>query len=220
MHKIILFREDVLRTYLSSRRVFETGIYMSHKYQSHKIHVDLVDLQRFVNRYYQSYDEYRTLTQGHPRKFVIYETLCKDSKPIMKTIWRFLGVDQHIEPEKLDECIPQSSSVALLRDSIENYDDVEFACRHDPELSNYLDLEEEGSNPIDYKSAVFVKHQSSKADFCVLLDDDVIPMPHLLDAYLGVIMRSPNASVFVGSTHLPSPHNLLTHAIIASDIPG
>lgn len=156
VHKIILFREDVLRTYLSSRRAFETGIYMSHEYQSHKIYVDLVDLQRFVNRYYQSYDEYRMLTQGHPRSFVTYETLCKDPKPIMKKIWHFLGVDQHIEPEKLDECIPQSSSVAPLRDSIENYDDVEFACRHDPELSKYLDL---GDIKI---SQLKVEQQSSK----------------------------------------------------------
>ena len=33
-------------------------------------------------------------------------------------------------------------------------------------------------------------------------------------------MRHPNAIVFVGSTHLPPPNNLLTHAIVASDIPG
>jgi Glycosyl transferase family 2 len=60
----------------------------------------------------------------------------------------------------------------------------------------------------------------SKADFCVLIDDDCIPSEHLLDAYVGAIMRSPNASVFMGLTRFPAPHNLLTHAIVASDIPG
>ena len=33
-------------------------------------------------------------------------------------------------------------------------------------------------------------------------------------------MRVPHASVFVGATHMPPPHNWLTHAIVASDIPG
>jgi hypothetical protein len=33
-------------------------------------------------------------------------------------------------------------------------------------------------------------------------------------------MRHPKSIVFVGSTHLPPPNNLLTHAIVASDIPG
>jgi len=60
----------------------------------------------------------------------------------------------------------------------------------------------------------------SKADYAVMIDDDVTPESHLLDAYLGAIMRWPNASVLVGSTQLPEPHNLLTHAIVASDIPG
>jgi len=42
--KIILKRRDVVRTYLSSRRAFETGIYMARRYQHHKVTVDLVDM--------------------------------------------------------------------------------------------------------------------------------------------------------------------------------
>ncbi|KAK3253572.1 hypothetical protein CYMTET_37177 [Cymbomonas tetramitiformis] len=60
----------------------------------------------------------------------------------------------------------------------------------------------------------------SYADWVVLIDDDVVPTPHLLDAYLGAIARFPSASVLVGTTHLPAPMNLLTSAIVASDIPG
>ena len=60
----------------------------------------------------------------------------------------------------------------------------------------------------------------SKADWVVLLDDDVTPEAHILDAYLGACMRVPHASAFVGATHMPPPHNWLTHAIVASDIPG
>ena len=60
----------------------------------------------------------------------------------------------------------------------------------------------------------------SKADWIILIDDDVSPEAQLLDAYLGAAMRHPQAMVFVGSTHLPLPKNLLTHAIVASDIPG
>ena len=60
----------------------------------------------------------------------------------------------------------------------------------------------------------------SKADWVILIDDDVTPEAELLDAYLGALMRFPQASVLVGSTHLPPPKNWLTHAIVASDIPG
>ena len=142
VRKIILFRQDVLRTYLSSRRAVETGIYMTGKYSAHKITVNLPHLQKFVDQYYQCYEEYRVSTRGHTRAFVNYEDLCKDPLSVMKCIWRVLGVDVEIEPTVLKECIPQSSPVALLRDSIQNYDDVEFACRHDPSLSKYLDIAE------------------------------------------------------------------------------
>jgi hypothetical protein len=60
----------------------------------------------------------------------------------------------------------------------------------------------------------------SYADWVILLDDDVTPEPSLLDAYIGATFRYPCAAVLVGSTPLPEPCNLLTHAIRASGIPG
>lgn len=60
----------------------------------------------------------------------------------------------------------------------------------------------------------------SNADWVILLDDDVTVEPELLDAYVGAIMRYPQARVLVGSTKFPEPHNLLTNAITAAGLNG
>jgi ASC-1-like (ASCH) protein len=62
--KIILIRRDVIRTYVSSRRAFETGRCMTNAYHDHLVKVDLVDFQRFVDRYHECYGDYRDKTQG------------------------------------------------------------------------------------------------------------------------------------------------------------
>lgn len=59
---------------------------------------------------------------------------------------------------------------------------------------------------------------SSFGDHTVLLDDDVIPDPGLLDAYLGAISRHPEAKVLVGLTKLPRPQTLIQRALIASQM--
>jgi hypothetical protein len=46
---------------------------------------------------------------------------------------------------------------------------------------------------------------SSFGNYVVLLDDDVISDPSILDAYLGSILRHPKAKLFVGLTRLPPP---------------
>lgn len=58
----------------------------------------------------------------------------------------------------------------------------------------------------------------SFGDWTVLLDDDVIPNPNLLDAYLGAILRHPDASVYVGLTELPPPKTLMQQALVASQV--
>ena len=55
-------------------------------------------------------------------------------------------------------------------------------------------------------------------DWTVLLDDDVIPDQHLIDAYLGAIARSPGAQIIVGVTELPPPVTLMQHALVASQM--
>jgi glycosyltransferase involved in cell wall biosynthesis len=59
---------------------------------------------------------------------------------------------------------------------------------------------------------------SSFGDWVVLLDDDVIPSKNLLDAYLGALLRNPDAMVMVGLTSLADPLTLLQHALKASQM--
>lgn len=59
---------------------------------------------------------------------------------------------------------------------------------------------------------------TSCGDWLVLLDDDVIPDSHLLDAYLGAILRHPNAKILVGLTSLPAPETLMQQALMASQM--
>ncbi|KAI8466967.1 MAG: hypothetical protein J3K34DRAFT_524121 [Monoraphidium minutum] len=56
----------------------------------------------------------------------------------------------------------------------------------------------------------------SFGDWTVLLDDDVIPSPSILDAYLGAALRRPSARVLVGLTQLPPPATLMQEALAAS----
>jgi GT2 family glycosyltransferase len=58
----------------------------------------------------------------------------------------------------------------------------------------------------------------SFGDHCVLLDDDVIPQPGLLDAYLGAITRRPDAVGFVGMVKLPKARTRMEHAVLACKI--
>lgn len=116
---------------------------MTKTYQNYKIHVDLVDFQRFVDRYFQCYREYQQKTQGHARVLVAYEDLCQDPARAMAPVWNLLGVScpDGNNPLSLKECVPQSAGpLAPLRSSIVNYDELEFACRHDPSLNSFRDL--------------------------------------------------------------------------------
>ncbi|GAX20421.1 hypothetical protein FisN_9Hh146 [Fistulifera solaris] len=130
--KIILRRENVLRTYVSLCRSSQTA-----SYQDCQIHIDISEMQRFVDRYLAAYETYWKQTRWHPRCIVHYEDLIRDDaslKTAMAKIWKLLGVHDREEPKALAECQPQSPIEAPLWDAIRNYDEVEFACRHDPKL--------------------------------------------------------------------------------------
>jgi len=58
----------------------------------------------------------------------------------------------------------------------------------------------------------------STADWCLFLDDDIIPEPSILDAYIGAIVRYPEAKVFVGQTNLPRPMNTWTQMLSVSNV--
>lgn len=59
---------------------------------------------------------------------------------------------------------------------------------------------------------------SSCGDYVVLLDDDVVPDPTLLDAYVGAIQRHPSAKILVGLSKLPPPVTFAQKMIIASQM--
>ena len=56
------------------------------------------------------------------------------------------------------------------------------------------------------------------SDQVVLLDDDVVPERHILDAYLGGIDRYPDAHVWVGCTRFPPAKTTMEHAVRASNL--
>lgn len=56
------------------------------------------------------------------------------------------------------------------------------------------------------------------SDQVVLLDDDVVPERHILDAYLGGIDRYPDAHVWVGCTRFPPARTTVEHAVRASNL--
>ena len=63
-----------------------------------------------------------------------------------------------------------------------------------------------------------VGYNYSTADWVLFIDDDVIVDDHLLDAYVGSIIRHPNAKVMVGYTELPPPNNLWTKVLKTSNV--
>jgi glycosyltransferase involved in cell wall biosynthesis len=58
----------------------------------------------------------------------------------------------------------------------------------------------------------------SFGDWCVLLDDDVIPDDNLLNEYYSTSVQYPKARILVGTTTIPSPNTLIEKALIASQI--
>eukprot|EP00554_Chaetoceros_debilis_P016839 CAMPEP_0194127360 /NCGR_PEP_ID=MMETSP0150-20130528/60480_1 /TAXON_ID=122233 /ORGANISM="Chaetoceros debilis, Strain MM31A-1" /LENGTH=954 /DNA_ID=CAMNT_0038821281 /DNA_START=524 /DNA_END=3385 /DNA_ORIENTATION=+ len=58
----------------------------------------------------------------------------------------------------------------------------------------------------------------STADWVIFLDDDIVPEPHLLEAYIGSIFRYPLAKVMVGMTELPEPMNNWTRMLKTSNV--
>jgi glycosyltransferase involved in cell wall biosynthesis/LPS sulfotransferase NodH len=63
-----------------------------------------------------------------------------------------------------------------------------------------------------------IGYNYSTADWVLFIDDDVTPEQHILDAYLGAIMRYPDAKVFVGNTELPPSQNLWTEMLRTCNI--
>lgn len=131
--KLILFRENVPKVYVSSRRSHEQGNYMTKAYKS-PIDIDVADMQRFVERYEAAYDDYKKQLRGQWSYQLSYEELCKDPLAL-RPVLQYLGVSSDVLPSSLEETIVQSRGP--LSSSITNYAEVEFAFRH-THLADFL----------------------------------------------------------------------------------
>ena len=131
--KIVLYRENIPKVYVSSRRSHEQGNYMGKAYEL-PIEIEVADMQCFVDRYEVAYDDYRKQLCGQWSYQVSYEELCKDPDSL-RPLLQYLGVASDILPNALEETVVQSKGP--LSSSITNYAEVEFAFRH-TQLSNFL----------------------------------------------------------------------------------
>lgn len=131
--KIVLYRENIPKVYVSSRRSHEQGNYMGKDYES-PIEIDVADMQCFVDRYETAYDDYKKQLRGQWSYQLSYEELCQDPDSL-RPLLHYLGVASDILPNALEETVVQSKGP--LSSSITNYAEVEFAFRH-TQLANFL----------------------------------------------------------------------------------
>ncbi len=155
--KIILIREDELAVYVSMKRAEETGSYMTRKYpKGLKIRIDIPKFQAFVNHYKYTFQrKYRSPLQTQDSFRISYEQIVDKEnfeRQVAPLLFKFLGVDHTIEPERLKEVVCQSGEEPL-HNVISNFDEVEFAFRH-TNLSYLRKIDSEpflssGMNPLD-----------------------------------------------------------------------
>jgi glycosyltransferase involved in cell wall biosynthesis len=92
------------------------------------------------------------------------------------------------------------------------------AGQQDTEGNYFVNVLEYGAN----RGASYARnfgYNYSTADWALfLLDDDVLPDGHILDAYIGAIQRYPDAKVFVGQTELPVAFNAWTRMLRTCNI--
>ena len=142
--KVILYRDNVFKVFLSMNRSFITGHYLTKNYDEVHITVDIPSLQRFIDRYLDAYKKYHEMTRGQRIFHLSYEDLTGPAQEeVLMKLFRFLGVSFET-PKPLIESTPQSSQP--LSKSILNYAELEFAWRH-TSLSQFLDSDYIPSTP-------------------------------------------------------------------------
>jgi hypothetical protein len=143
----------------------------------------------------------------------------------------FLSLDVVVPSYRCD--VDALVAISSLRASVEDVNISFFLIVDNPTAPTIKDILALECNTCNYNVKV-IQHSGnfgasaarntgldySNADFVLLLDDDVTPDKHILDAYIGAIMRYPDARVLVGATHFPTPMSILTHAYFTSDLIG
>jgi hypothetical protein len=108
---------------------------------------------------------------------------------------------------------PNASHVQEVRKLVNELNDEQLAL----DVNYFLNVIEYGEN----RGASYARnigYNYSTADWCLFLDDDVIPDSNLLDAYIGAIHRYPDSKVFVGQTDLPKAMNRWTRMLRTCNI--
>mmetsp|Transcript_12999 Transcript_12999/g.30731 ORF Transcript_12999/g.30731 Transcript_12999/m.30731 type:complete len:955 (-) Transcript_12999:28-2892(-) len=138
--KVVLERRNMLAVYVSMVRSKVLSAYMVRDYSDVPIRIDILEFQRFIDRYQSQYKSYYTksLRSGSPVHTICYEDMLESQERFdaeTKSLWQFLGVDDGVIAKALKENVLQNKRD--IRYAIENYDEVEFAFRH-TSLAPYL----------------------------------------------------------------------------------
>ncbi len=123
VHKIVLWRRNHVRTYLSLLRARATGHYAHESYDGLRVRVDPAALVAWAGDYDLFYQRLRATLAGQPWTDVNYEELVRD--PAVGTrVLAFLGIDA--QPGDAQSKLSKQSN-DTLRDAIENFDELSQA---------------------------------------------------------------------------------------------
>lgn len=135
IHIINLYRENVLKTYLSRLRSRKTGTPHAGTAAGTviRIRVDPFEFKLFHASVKEQEIYHKNLFPDNPGVSVVYEAFIRDPAPILKKTTRFLGLE---EKELLWPDLTRRSSGNLSME-IENYDELSIALKG-TQLSGYL----------------------------------------------------------------------------------
>ena len=142
--KIVLYRENALAVQVSMLRAAMSGHYLGRVLDKILVMIDIPGFQRFLDDYKSTYEYYDKITSGAGQSVyrLSHEELITDQKNVVGSLLRFLGVRDENVPPALKQTIKQSCKA--LPDIVYNYDEVEFAFRH--EKLHYIVKRAEASN--------------------------------------------------------------------------
>jgi glycosyltransferase involved in cell wall biosynthesis/LPS sulfotransferase NodH len=173
--KVILYREDELAVFVSTKRAEMTGHYMTHPYPSDvKVYVDPAEFQSFVNNYRHTFrKKYRSPIEKRDTFRITYEQLVDQKRfetEILPELWKFLGV-KYTAARHLRETVKQASDEEDLSVVISNYDELEQCFRY-TDVLHFANKRENGDNWNTSKEAdniIEIEDESCLASWSVLL---------------------------------------------------
>jgi LPS sulfotransferase NodH len=128
--KVVLRRENRLKTCVSAMRVGIRGAYMSEQYDDLRVHIRPQEFQEFCDNYDACFAYYSRMLQGQTFHTVTYEDLAGASsqEECLHGLLGFLGLDTKVALKTNPACTRQSTGD--MRRAVVNYPELEYACRH------------------------------------------------------------------------------------------